>query len=225
MSLTTVYLLCALVGGTLLLCQFVLTLIGVGGDDVDAGGDVGDVGGDVGDFDADVGHVDAPMGDVDGDVGDADGHGADSHGRLEDGESPPSGKWFLGVLSFRSVTAFFAFFGVTGRLTQTMQLESHQTLIWAALAGCGAMFIIYYVMRLFADLTHEGTARIADAVGCDGSVYLRIPEGGYGKVNVDLPDRRILYGAVSPQAPVATGERVIVTRIVDAATVEVMTKE
>ena len=70
MSLTTVYVFCALIGGTLLLCQFLLTLIGAGGDEVDVGGDVGDVGGDVGDVDADAG---------------------DTIDHLEDGESPPSG--------------------------------------------------------------------------------------------------------------------------------------
>jgi len=110
-------------------------------------------------------------------------------------------------------------------MTQTMNLEPIETLVWAALAGCGAMFLIYYVMRMFADLTHEGTARIEDAVGCNGSVYLRIPEGGHGKVNVDLPNRRMLYGAVSSQGPVPTGQSVTVTRVVDAATVEVVTKE
>ena len=77
----TVYLVCAVVGGTVLVCQFVMTLLGLGGDH-DAGGDH--------DVAHDAGHHEA-------------GHDHDS-------------SWLVGVLTFRTLVAALAFFGVSCRL-------------------------------------------------------------------------------------------------------------
>ena len=57
--LDTLFLMAAVVGGTVMVCQFLMTMLGLGDDGADFGGD-GDIGGDVG-----------------VDVGDFDGGGAD----------------------------------------------------------------------------------------------------------------------------------------------------
>jgi hypothetical protein len=51
--MSTVFIMCAIVGGTILVCQFVMTLIGLGGDSFDLVGDIpdGDIG-DIGDMEA-----------------------------------------------------------------------------------------------------------------------------------------------------------------------------
>ena len=56
--MVTIYLVCAVLGGTVLVCQFVLTLVGIGGEAADDFGDAGGdaVGDDVGDDFADDGH-------------------------------------------------------------------------------------------------------------------------------------------------------------------------
>ena len=79
--MTTVFLVCAIVGGTLLVCQFVLTLIGLGGAH--------------GDMDFHMPH------DVGGELGHS--HGGDvDHG---DGEYHGS-SWLFGVISFRRSTGY-----------------------------------------------------------------------------------------------------------------------
>src|SRR5260370_39010779 len=83
------YLLCALVGGTLVICQFLLTLLGLGGHH-DAGGDHDISGHDAG------GH-------------DAAGHDTDHDQHVHSSAA----SWFLSVLTFRTLTAGGAFFGLT----------------------------------------------------------------------------------------------------------------
>src|ERR1700731_3790824 len=86
----TAYLICALVGGTLVICQFLLTLLGLGGHH-DAGGDH-DI----------AGH-------------DAGGHDAAGHDTEHDHHGHSSAaSWFLSILTFRTLTAGVAFFGLTG---------------------------------------------------------------------------------------------------------------
>ena len=87
--MATVFLICAAVGGTILACQLVMTVLGFAGDmadvdvpdDIDGGGDL-DLGGDV---------------DAGGDVGDAVHYDT---------------SWLFGVLSFRTLVAAATFFNL-----------------------------------------------------------------------------------------------------------------
>ena len=119
--MTTLFLCCAVVGGTVFVFQFVLTLIGIGADDMDFDG--GDV-----DFDTDF-DVDA-VADVQGDVGD---HGSAA---------------FFGVLSFRTVVAALAFFGVAGMAAHSgLPTQSEWLhLVIAVAAGVAAMYGVHWLM-------------------------------------------------------------------------------
>ena len=85
----SVYSYCAMIGGTLVVLQTVMSLVGLGGSDLD-GLDAVDV-----DFDVDL---DMDM-EVSGGVDVPDG-GSDA--------------WFVGVLSTRAILAALAVFGLTG---------------------------------------------------------------------------------------------------------------
>ncbi len=82
----TLFLICAVIGTTILVIQFVLTIIGFGSEafDIDIPSGADDV-----DFD------------VDADVGDTIGDHVDS-------------SWLFGVISFRTIVAAIAFFGLAG---------------------------------------------------------------------------------------------------------------
>jgi hypothetical protein len=193
----TIFAVCAAVGGTLIVLQFLMTLFGLGGDH-DVGGDAGhDFGGhDVAGHDA-AGHHEA-------------GHGNES-------------SWFFGIFTFKTLSAAFAFFGLTGMATGHWELEPAPRVALAVAAGLAALFFVAWIMGLLAKLNLDGTLRIERAVGSRGTVYLSIPgnKAGVGKVHVSLYNRMVEYKAVTAQEALPTGAKVVVVSIIGPDTVEV----
>ena len=192
----TVYLICAILGGTLMLCQFVLALIGLGGHH-DLGGD----------------HADDP-----GDTQHETGHFHQQPGHHEEGS------WFFKLLTFRTIVAALLFFGLAGvaasaRVTQGPLLP----LAIAVAAGGAAMVTVAWVMQTLAKLQSDGSVRIERAVGAPAKVYLTIPgqRGGAGKVHVKVQNRLMEYQAVTAQRELPTGADVVVLGVVSPGTVEV----
>ena len=88
----TVYLVCAVIGVTLIICQFLLTLLGMGGHhDIGGGHDIG--GHDMGGHDM-AGH-------------DMAGHDATGHDTASDHDNThgSASNWFFSMLTFRTLTA------------------------------------------------------------------------------------------------------------------------
>lgn len=192
----TTYLICAAIGGTLIVCQFVMTLFGLGG-----GHDM------VGD------HVDAGGHDV------AGGHDAGGDHHVGHGNEST---WFLGILTFRTITAALAFFGLAGLIAHRNELLPIQSLAIALVAGVSALFMVGYIMKGLSRLNVDGTVRIGKSLGCPGTVYLPIPGGahGQGKVHVSVMSRTIEYKATAKDA-LPTGAKIVVVAVLDSDTVEV----
>ena len=190
----TIFLACAIVGGTLIVCQFLLTLLGMGGDhDADHGG----------------GHGGADHG----------GHDAAHH----DHGGHSTAAWFFSMLTVRTLSAAAAFFGLIGLAAHRAELNDTQTIALAVGAGLAAFFIVGYLMRFLHKLNVDGTVRIDRAVGCRGAVYLSIPgaKAGVGKVHVSLLNRTLEYQAITAQHDLPTGMPIIVVGIAGPDTVEV----
>jgi hypothetical protein len=215
--MTLLFTLCAALGGTILLLQFLLGLMGLGGH-ADVGGDVGhDFGGgfhDGGDFHA--GGGDLHSGDVhtealhDSHAGDqSDHHEANS---------------LFHVLSFRAIVAALAFFGLAGRAADAADIPLPMTLLIAVAAGMAALYGVYWMMRCMQSLQAEGTARIERAVGKIGTVYLRIPanESESGKIQLDLQNRTMEYLAMTSGPELPTGTKVEVVGVISPTTVAVV---
>jgi hypothetical protein len=206
-----VFIVCAAVGGTVLVIQFVLSLIGLGGHgfDIDTPHDIGhDLGG--------MFHGDAG--------GDLHGDAAGAHDTAHDAAASHHGtNWLFGVLSFRTVTAAMAFFGLAGLAAQSAEASTPTTLAIAVAAGAAAMFAVYWMMRGLYELRAEGTVRIQRALGEHGTVYLRVPgqNAGSGKIQINLQNRTVEYLAVTSGPELPTGTRVVVVGIVNPTTVEV----
>jgi hypothetical protein len=193
----TIYLTCAITGGTLLVCQFLLGLLGLGEHhDVATDHDFHDIGHDTG-HDSHAGH------------GNHDGHHA----------------WYVSVLTFRSIVAALTFFGLAG-LASTVNFghEPAVSLAIALAAAGGALFGVAYLMRTLHGLKSDGTVRIERAVGQAGTVYLTIPaqKAGAGKVTLRLQNRSVEYQALTPHEQLPTGSKIVVTAILGPDTVEVM---
>jgi membrane protein implicated in regulation of membrane protease activity len=193
MLLSILYLVAAVVGGTILVCQFVLALVGLGHDGTDFSHDAG------GDFHGD--HAgDAP---------------ADQH---------PDSTHLFAIVSFRTLVAASAFFGVTGRAALSAGYVQSTSLILAIIVGAFAMYGMYWLMRLIAGLNSSGNERIGNAVGLHATVYVPIPAArkGAGKVQLSMQNRIVEYQAVTDDAePLKTGESVQVVGVMGSDTVHV----
>ena len=201
----TLFLFCAIFGGTVLVAQF---LLGLGGDhDGDGAEDAADdMGGEHGAGSA--GH-------------DTDAHGADTHARS--GQIHHGSTWVFGVLTLRTVLIGLTFFGLTGKASLASGFEQPMPLVIAVGCGLAAMYGVYFLMRGLFRLTADGTERIERAVGVEGMVYLTIPgkNEGVGKIQVPLQNRTVEYEAMTEGERLPTGARIIVVDILGSGRVEV----
>jgi hypothetical protein len=197
--MTTIFTTCAIFGGTLLICQTIMTLLGMGGDH----DSVGDVHSDVADFSHDC----APGEDFD--------HGTHHH--------HPGSTWFFGIVTFRTVVAALTFFGMAGMASLTNGIAEAPSLAIAFLAGFAAMYSVHWLMRQLGRMHADGSVRIDRAVGMTGNVYLRVPGShqGAGKIHVNLQNRTVELTAWTDQAELPTGATVVVTKVVGSDSVEV----
>ena len=185
-----VFVVCATIGGTILVFQFVLTMIGLGGEAFDL--DIPDGDADL-DFDADVdaGHV--------------------------------SSSWLFGVISFRTMVAAAAFFGLAGLTAQEADISPTATLLIAIAAGAAAMYGVYWMMRGLRSLSSEGTPRIGRALNRYGTVYVTIPaeKSGSGKIQMNLQSQTVEYLAMTSGDALAPGSKVVVVDVITPTTLEV----
>ena len=104
----------------------------------------------------------------------------------------------VGVLSLRSITAFFTGFGWTAIGFLRMGLTLPVVLLFAGLTGLGMMFLIYYMMKNLMRLSASGTLDYANAVGQPGTVYVTIPpaKGPGGQVETMIQGRLVTAEAM-----------------------------
>jgi len=181
----TLFLVCAGVGGTLLLLQFLAGALGFAGDHADAG------------------HHEVGTHDADHDHGD--------------------GNWFLGLLTFRSVCAAVAFFGLGGLTAAYYELPESARIAAAALSGFAALYLVATLMKTLYRLKADGAVRINHAVGRTGTVYLRVPANktGPGKVTLNLQNRTVELEAFTAAAELPTGTPIRVVAVLGPSSVEV----
>ena len=82
---------------------------------------------------------------------------------------------------------------------------------------------VAWLMRLLHSLSSSGSLNLHNAVGREGSCYLRIPAGsdGQGKVTVDMQGRSVELRAMTDGDEIPTGSRVRVVEVLGDETVKV----
>ena len=197
------FLICATLGGTVLVCQFVLAVVGFGAD-VDVADDLPD----------DVPH-DIPH-DLHTDGSHAHAHGPDpelgdnavGHGNFS--------TWLFGMLSFKTITAALAFFGFAGCAAEAAGMSTTAQLVIATLAGMAALYGVHSIMQLLFKLSQDNTIRLQHAVGKEGTVYLTIPahRKNTGKVQFKLQNRLVDYPALTDHdEPLKTGAKIRIVAV------------
>jgi hypothetical protein len=127
------------------------------------------------------------------------------------------------LLSVQSVAAFFLMFGLVGyAMLRASKFSAGWSVVGALAAGLTAMVVIGLVFMLFKKMQSSGTLDLANAVGQVGLVYLRIPPGGAGKVQVTVQGRQVILDANSPgKEELKSGEKIRVTAVVGDSIVTV----
>ena len=197
-GLDRVFMICAVLGGLLFLIRNVMMFVGHDNSGHDGAGiHVDDFSG---------GHAGGLTG---GDSGDGSAHG--------DSSSDTS----FHLLSLQSITVFFLMFGLVGLCIhigldfQKMPIGDGLAIIGAGIGGFIAIWIVGAVMSYMAMLQSSGTISLHNAVGQNATVYLHIPAGGTGKVNVTVQGRLQVLDAIAEdkQLEIATGTDVEVTDV------------
>jgi membrane protein implicated in regulation of membrane protease activity len=199
-GLELIFVACAALGVGLFALRTVLFFLGgLGEGDADSPGDVGD-GGDAGDVDV-------------GDAGDID--------LAEGAEAVASFK----LLTLQGITAFFAMFGLIGLALLKANAGEPVSVLGGVAAGGASAFLIGKLLASLLKLQSAGNIDFHNAIGEEGTVYLRIPADGRGKAQVTIQDRLRVVEAVSEdKEELKTGERIKVVRVVGGDTLSV-TKE
>lgn len=147
-------------------------------------------------------------GDTDADLGDgsdvSDGHDGD--------DSTSSFK----LLSLQAIAAFLMGFG-WGGLGARLGLDWS---LWGSLLlgcafGAALVWLLAAMLRIIYSLQSSGNINAQRAVGCEGTVYARIPEktNGTGQVRVVIDERARIYTAVSSGAAIDRNARIRVTAV------------
>jgi membrane protein implicated in regulation of membrane protease activity len=193
------FMICAVVGGTVLICQFVLTLVGLSGDHgVDFGHDAGS------DFSGGAGH----------DASGGDAHDADQAGH--DGAHQHGPSWLFAVVSFRTLVAAVTFFGLVGMAARSAEQSLGVQLLLATAAGIGAMYGVHWLIRTIGRLGEDDTLRVRNALGQEGTVYVPIAAGRAqaGKVQLKVQNRLVEYEAITGSSErLPTGAKVRVVSV------------
>ncbi len=196
-----VFLICAVLGGTVFLFQFLLALIGFGAEDLDLVDDIPD--------------------DVDLDVPDDVGHLTPGEAVSHDAPVDHGSTWLFGVISFRTVVAALTFFGLVGLACQAAELGSALSAVLALVAGYSAMWGVHWMMQQLYRLRHDGSQRIERSVGRSATVYIPIPpeQSGSGKVQLQMQSRIVEYPAMTSDSErLPTGARVMVVDFISPNT-------
>ena len=122
------------------------------------------------------------------------------------------------LLSVRSIIAFFTFFGWTGVLILNAGGSTLAAIGFASIAGVAAMFLVGYLIYLFAKLSETGNIDVNNALFNTGKVYLTIPaeEVGQGKVHINIQGSLREMSAITRDLkPLPTGTAIRVIEVID----------
>ena len=126
------------------------------------------------------------------------------------------------AMTFQGVRAFMMFFGLAGLYTMNSDGSDSLAIAAGGIAGGASMYGTGKIFQVFFALEASGNVEMSEAIGVRGSVYLRIPEGGVGQVQIELGGALKTYNAKSEDGQgIATGDFI---EVVDTITSTLVVK-
>lgn len=126
-----------------------------------------------------------------------------------------------GVLSVRTITAFFTGFGWGGVVALDNGMTILSSVVAATFSGGILMFTVYFLMQGLYSLRYSGTLDYRNAIGTSANVYLPVPPNmeGTGQVKVPLQGRLLTLEAMTHATTrLPNRMRVRVVDLVDSST-------
>jgi hypothetical protein len=112
------------------------------------------------------------------------------------------------LLSLQGLTSFFMMFGLVGLALLRANLHVLITIIGGMIAGLVTVAVTGLIFTQMKRLQTEGTIKIQNTIGSDGTVYLTIPQNGTGQVQIIAQGSLKIFDAVSANKnQIATGEK------------------
>ncbi len=119
-----------------------------------------------------------------------------------------------GMVGLRPLAAAVAFFGLAGAAVLARGGGVPAALVAAVPAGVVAAALTAALLRLLLRFESDGAVRLDAARGADATVYVPIPPGGAGKVQLALQGRLVECTATAADtAAYPTGARVLVVDV------------
>lgn len=127
-----------------------------------------------------------------------------------------------GIFSVKPLTGFFLGFGWAGGIAMDRGLPLLAALGIAVVAGGLLMATVVAMVRMILSVRSDGTVQIEQALGAVGTVYVTVPpaKASGGQVVVNFSGRQETLGALTAAPkPIASGDKIKVTAIIDRQTV------
>lgn len=118
-------------------------------------------------------------------------------------------------ISLQGVAGFFMMFGLVGLALLSGGQSAGIALGGAIVSGLVTLWLVGMIFRSMRRMQSDGTLRIANAIGQEGTVYLNIPGDGTGQVQVAVQGGLKIFSAVSANHQrITTGTNIRVINIV-----------
>lgn len=132
------------------------------------------------------------------------------------------GAFEFNFFSIQGLTAFFLMFGLVGLMLLAAGQPVFITMLGGGAAGLVTMLVIAVLLHQMRRLRSEGTLDMRNAIGEHGSVYLKIPAGGTGQVQVTVQGGlKVMDAVAANDQALAYGEKVKVVGVADSRTLVV----
>jgi len=130
------------------------------------------------------------------------------------------------LYTFRNLINFLLGFGWSVILLRDSIKPTAVLIFVAALVGLGLVAAVMYMFRLLSKMQQSGTINVyTQAVGCQGSTYLKIPgnRAGEGKVQITINGAVREYDAQTEGDTIPTGTPIKVVEVINESTLLVET--
>lgn len=136
--------------------------------------------------------------------------------------------WLLGMFNFQSIVAGVTVFGLVGLAANAAKEPAYFCLKLGIAAALVMMALISDILTLMVRMEKDGTADLQQAVGKSATIYLSVPpkNEGQGKVTVSLQQQLMEFPAVTFQDdPLLAGQKVVIVSVLGTSTMLVVSAD